>query len=74
MCSILNDNDQRSKLDAKCYKVVFLGYSTNSRADRGFNKCKKTVMESINAVVDDVEADMTTELDQGGLLEFEIEK
>ena len=30
-------------------------------------------MESINAVVDDVEADMTTELDQGGLLEFEFE-
>ena len=32
---------------------IFLGYYTNSRAYRVFNKRTKTVMESINVEVDD---------------------
>jgi hypothetical protein len=32
-----------------------MGYSTNSRAYRVFNKRTETVMESINVVVDDDE-------------------
>jgi hypothetical protein len=32
-----------------------LGYSTNSRAYRVFNKRTETVMESINVIVDDEE-------------------
>jgi len=37
---------------SKCY---ILGYSTNSRAYKIFNKRTETVMESINVVVDDEE-------------------
>ena len=39
--------------DAKSDEGIFLGYSTNSRAYKVFNKCTKTVMESINVVIDD---------------------
>ncbi|XP_065623114.1 receptor-like protein 9DC3 [Quercus suber] len=41
------------KFDAKSDEVIFLGYSINSRAYRVYNKRTKTVMESINMVIDD---------------------
>lgn len=43
------------KFDPKSDKGIFLGYSTNSRAYRVFNKRTETVMESINVVIDDQE-------------------
>jgi len=43
------------KFDSKSDEGIFLGYSTNSRAYRVFNKRTETVMESINVVVDDEE-------------------
>ena len=52
-CYILNDRENPGKFDAKSDKGIFLGYSTNSRAYRVYNKRTKTVMESINVVIDD---------------------
>ena len=52
-CYILNDREQLGKFQAKIDKGVFLGYSINSRAYRVFNLRTKTIMESINVVVDD---------------------
>ena len=42
------------KFQAKSDKNIFLGYSLNSRAYRIYNLCTKTIMESINVVVDDL--------------------
>ena len=70
VCYVLRDREQRRKLDDKSDKAMFLGYSTNSRAYRVFNKRNNTVMESINVVVDDVEEDVLENLDQGSLLEI----
>ena len=53
-CYILNDCENLGKFDVKSDEGIFLGYSTNSRAYRVFNKRTKTVMESINVEVDDV--------------------
>ena len=41
-------------MDPKSDAGIFLGYSTNSRAYRVFNSRTRTVMESINVVVDDL--------------------
>ena len=50
-CFILNDRENLGKFDAKSDEGIFLGYSTNSRAYRVYNKRTKTVMESINVVI-----------------------
>ena len=52
-CFILNDRENLGKFDAKSDEGIFLGYSVNSRAYRVYNKRTKTVMESINVVIDD---------------------
>ena len=52
-CYILNDRENPRKFDAKSNEGIFLGYSTNSRAYRVYNKRTKTVVESINVVIDD---------------------
>ena len=52
-CYILNDRENLGKFDAKSDEGIFLGYSTNSRAYRVYNKRTKTVMELINVVIDD---------------------
>ena len=52
-CYILNDTENLGKFDAKSDEGIFLGYSTNSRAYRVFNKCTKMVMKSNNVVIDD---------------------
>jgi hypothetical protein len=52
-CYILADIEQRQKLDPKSDEEIVLGYSTNSRAYRVFNKRTKTMMESINVVIND---------------------
>ena len=60
-CYILNDREQLGKFQAKSDKSVFLGYSINSRAYRVFNLRTKTIMESINVVVDDFADDFRKE-------------
>ena len=52
-CYILNDKENPEKFNAKSDEGIFLGYLTNSRAYRVYNKRTKTVMESINVVIDD---------------------
>ena len=52
-CYILNDLENLGKFDAKSDESIFLGYSTTSRAYRVFNKRTKTMMESINVIIDD---------------------
>ncbi|CAM8887225.1 unnamed protein product [Rhodiola kirilowii] len=53
-CYILRDREYQQKLDPKSDEGIFLGYSTNSRAFRIYNKRTGVVMESINVVVQDV--------------------
>ena len=53
-CYILTDREQRRKMDPKSEEVIFLGYSTTSRAYRVFNTRTKIMMESVNVVVDDI--------------------
>jgi len=50
---ILTDGEQRRKMNLKSDEVVFLGYSTNSRAYKVFNSRTYIMMECINVVVDD---------------------
>ena len=57
-CFILNDRENLGKFDAKSDEGIFLGNSVNSRAYRVFNKRTKTVMESINVVIDDAIPEM----------------
>ena len=52
-CYILNDRENPEKFDAKSDEGIFPGYSKNSRAYRVYNKRTKTMMESINMVIDD---------------------
>ena len=51
-CYILNDRENLGKFYAKSDEGIFLGYSINSRAYRGYNKHTKMVMELINVVID----------------------
>jgi hypothetical protein len=52
-CYILADREQRRKMDPKSDEGIFLGYSLTSRAYRVFNNRTRTMMESINVVIDD---------------------
>jgi hypothetical protein len=56
-CYILLDRENLWKFDPKSDEGIFLGYSINSRAYRVFNKRTKTMMESINVVIDDEEVE-----------------
>ncbi|KAA0033149.1 gag-pol polyprotein [Cucumis melo var. makuwa] len=53
-CFILSDRDHHRKWDSKSDRGIFLGYSTNSRAYRVYNHRTKTVMESVNVIIDDL--------------------
>ena len=63
-CFILNDRENLGKFDAKINEGIFLGYSVNSRAYIVFKKRTKTVMESINIVVDGAIPEII--VDEGG--------
>ena len=67
----IRDMELKKKLYVKNDEVVFIDSFTDSRAYKVFNKYTKNVLESINVVVDDMEEDVATGLDQGRLLEFE---
>jgi hypothetical protein len=56
-CYILRDRENLGKFDPKSDEGIFLGYSTNRRAYRVFNKRTETVMESINVIIDDEEVE-----------------
>ena len=66
-CYILNDRENLEKFDAKSDEGIFVGYSTNSRAYKVYNKCTKTVMESINVVINDTISEKDIDDDCEGL-------
>ncbi|MCI45589.1 gag-pol polyprotein, partial [Trifolium medium] len=47
-------------MDPTSDEGIFMGYSTNSRAYRVFNSRTKTMMESLNVVIDDSTIDKAT--------------
>jgi len=66
-CYILRDRENLGKFDSKSDEGIFLGYSTNSRAYRVFNKRTETVMESINVVIDDEEVERPSRKEENQL-------
>ncbi|XP_072062119.1 uncharacterized protein [Arachis hypogaea] len=48
MCFILNIKENLGKFDPKTHEGIFLGYSTNSKACRVYNKNSKTVEETMH--------------------------
>ncbi|KAJ9560845.1 hypothetical protein OSB04_006005 [Centaurea solstitialis] len=59
---VLNDREDRHKLQAKSDEAIFIGYSKNSIAYRVYNKRTKMVMESSNVKFDPY-AEMASEHD-----------
>lgn len=53
MCYILCDRENLRKFYAKSDVAIFLDYSTTSLASWVYNTKIKTVMESVNVVIDD---------------------
>jgi hypothetical protein len=53
MCYILRDGENLGKFDAKSDVSIFFGYFTTSQASWVYNLRTKTVMESVNVVIDD---------------------
>ncbi|WJX19224.1 hypothetical protein P8452_08938 [Trifolium repens] len=60
VCYVLVDREQRRKLDPKSDECIFMGYSVNSRAYRVYNKRTKTIIESINVVLNDTPEEQLT--------------
>ena len=52
-CYILRDREKLEKFDAKSDNGYFLGYSFTSTAYRVYNVRTKTIMESLNVVIND---------------------
>jgi hypothetical protein len=52
-CFVLNDRDNLGKFDAKSDEGIFLGYSSNSKAYRVFNKRIMVLDESMHVVFDE---------------------
>ncbi|MCI36567.1 gag-pol polyprotein, partial [Trifolium medium] len=49
-------------MDPKSEEEIFLGYATNNKAYRVYNSRTKTMLESINVVVDDIAGEKTTDV------------
>lgn len=56
-CYILEDREQRRKMDPKSDEGIFLGYSINSISYRVYNNFTKTLSKSINIVIVDTSED-----------------
>ena len=52
-CFILKDRENVRKFDSQCDERIFLGYSSTSKAYRGYNKRTVKVMETMNVVIDE---------------------
>jgi len=63
-CYILQDRENFGKFDFKSDEGIFLGYSINSRAYRIFNKRTKTMMYSINVIIDDEEIEASSKREE----------
>nr|GEX33590.1 hypothetical protein [Tanacetum cinerariifolium] len=54
LCYIVRDGENLDKMKEKGDECIFVGYSTQSRAYRVFNKRKKVIMESIHVNFDEL--------------------
>ena len=50
---IIKDRENVGKLDSQSDEIIFLGYSSTSKAYRVYNKRTKKVMETVNVVIDE---------------------
>ncbi|XP_019173231.1 PREDICTED: uncharacterized protein LOC109168701 [Ipomoea nil] len=66
---INRDRNRVAKFETKSDEGIFLGYATNSRAYRVYNKVTKTIMESTNVVIDDQPSDIITTTQPGPVTE-----
>ena len=53
ICFILKDRENVGKFDSRSNEVIFLGYSSTSKAYQVYNKRTKKVMETVNVVIDE---------------------
>ena len=53
-CFILKDRENVGKFDSRSDEIIFLGYSSTSKAYQVYNKRTKRVMETVNVVIDEV--------------------
>nr|GEY43691.1 hypothetical protein [Tanacetum cinerariifolium] len=53
-CYIVRDGENLDKMKEKGYECIFVGYSTQSRAYRVFNKRTRVIMESIHVNFDEL--------------------
>ena len=53
-CFILKDRENVEKFDSRSDEIIFLGYSSTSKAYQVYIKKTKKVMETINVVTDEV--------------------
>nr|GEZ59580.1 Gag-Pol polyprotein [Tanacetum cinerariifolium] len=54
ICYIVIDGENLDKMKEKCDECIFVGYSTQSRAYRVFNKRTRVIMESIHVNFDEL--------------------
>nr|GEY00385.1 retrovirus-related Pol polyprotein from transposon TNT 1-94 [Tanacetum cinerariifolium] len=54
ICYIVRDGENLDKMKEKCDECIFVGYSTQSRAYRVFNKRTRVIMESIHVNFDEL--------------------
>nr|GEU62414.1 hypothetical protein [Tanacetum cinerariifolium] len=54
LCYIVRDDENLDKIKEKCDECIFVGYSTQSRAYRVFNKRTRVIMESIHVNFDEL--------------------
>nr|GFB53430.1 retrovirus-related Pol polyprotein from transposon TNT 1-94 [Tanacetum cinerariifolium] len=54
VCYIVRDGENLDKMKEKCDECIFMGYSTQSRAYRVFNKRTRVIMESIHVNFDEL--------------------
>jgi hypothetical protein len=59
-CFVLNDKDDRGKFEAKSDEMIFVGYSSNSKAFRVYNRSTHQMTKSINVSFDE-KGDMASE-------------
>nr|GEY43417.1 hypothetical protein [Tanacetum cinerariifolium] len=54
LCYIIRDGENLDKIKEKCDACIFVGYSTQSRAYRVFNKRTKVIVETIHVNFDEL--------------------
>ncbi|XP_025679169.1 uncharacterized protein [Arachis hypogaea] len=73
-CFILNIKENLGKLDPKTHEGIFLGYSTNSKAYRVYNKNSKTVEETMHVTFCESNSVPSVFIDDSPGFEVEVPK